>query len=225
MAEFERAKFIGLNVGGQVYFTTLSTLQGDIYSRLGRMFTGNFNTRCAKDKDGNFLIDADGPLFRYVIGFMRHGRLDLPEDFKDHNLLESEAVFYQNWRLTEAVVKNRPDFDPKRIYIIVDGKCFSESGSTLMGNKMFAQSLVGRRVHYSLERDKTCNLITVMGGNADSFRYLWQFIQDGSFKVPGEYEPDADALEELKKEASGYNFGVDELTAKIDEELDGIYSQ
>lgn len=55
---------VNLNVGGYVYSTSLSTLQRYPDSMLGAMFCGDVPT--VRDTRGNYFIDRDGPLFRYV---------------------------------------------------------------------------------------------------------------------------------------------------------------
>ena len=85
---------VTINVGGVVYTTTRSTLSKHADSMLGAMFNGQFvPTAC--DQQGNYFIDRDGYMFRHVLNFLRTGRLCLPQGFKDYDLLEAEADFYQ----------------------------------------------------------------------------------------------------------------------------------
>jgi len=93
---------ITLNVGGVLYTTTRSTLTQFGESMLGAMFSGRYRVT-ALDRDGNPFVDRDGPTFRHVLNFMRTGRLTLPGDFKDYEMLEDEADFYQIEALAEAV--------------------------------------------------------------------------------------------------------------------------
>lgn len=48
----------------------------------------------------HYFIDRDGKAFRYVLNFMRTGRLSLPVNFDDFETLLEEARYYQ---LTEMV--------------------------------------------------------------------------------------------------------------------------
>ncbi|XP_036404809.1 BTB/POZ domain-containing protein KCTD21-like [Megalops cyprinoides] len=84
---------VSLNVGGEVYTTTLDTLTRCRDSMLGAMFTGQIPL--LRDKRGNFFIDRDGKVFRYILNYLRSNSLDLPDDFKEMALLKREADFFQ----------------------------------------------------------------------------------------------------------------------------------
>ncbi len=43
----------------------------------------------------HYFIDRDGKSFRYVLNFMRTGKLVLPERFDDHEALLEEAKYYE----------------------------------------------------------------------------------------------------------------------------------
>ena len=92
---------INLNVGGQIYTTSLATLTKYSESMLGAMFSGRFAAQ--KDSNGNYFIDRDGALFRYILGFLRNGELQVPENFHEFGLLLKEAEFFQIPALTDAV--------------------------------------------------------------------------------------------------------------------------
>ena len=96
---------INLNVGGQIYTTSLATLTKYSESMLGAMFSGRFAAQ--KDSNGNYFIDRDGALFRYILGFLRNGQLHVPENFHEFGLLLKEAEFFQIPALTAAVNKQQ----------------------------------------------------------------------------------------------------------------------
>lgn len=42
----------------------------------------------------HYFIDRDGQMFRHILNFVRNGRLLLPDDFSDVELLLEEAKYY-----------------------------------------------------------------------------------------------------------------------------------
>jgi len=86
-------ELIRLNVGGERYTTTRATLTRYPQSMLGAMFSGAMATSI--DEHGCFFIDRDGSMFSHVLNFLRSGRLSLPADFHQLDLLAIEADFYQ----------------------------------------------------------------------------------------------------------------------------------
>ncbi|XP_067852327.1 BTB/POZ domain-containing protein KCTD16-like isoform X2 [Heptranchias perlo] len=89
---------VELNVGGQVYFTRLSTLTSLPNSVLGKMFSHKRNSGgpdLARDNRGRFFIDRDGFLFRYILDYLRDRAVVLPELFPEKMRLRREAEFFQ----------------------------------------------------------------------------------------------------------------------------------
>ena len=89
-----------------MYTTTRSTLTKYPDSMLGAMFGGQF-IPTASDNQGNYFIDRDGYMFRHILNFLRTARLCLPQGFKDFDLLEAEADFYQIPSLIVAIKEMR----------------------------------------------------------------------------------------------------------------------
>lgn len=92
---------VSLNVGGEIYTTTLDTLTRCRDSMLGAMFTGQIPV--VKDDRGNVFIDRDGKVFRHILNFLRSSSLDLPESFSELALLRREADFFQIHPLLEEI--------------------------------------------------------------------------------------------------------------------------
>ena len=84
---------ISLNVGGTIYTASLATLTRYSKSMLAAMFSGRMPI--VTDADGNYFIDRDGLLFRYVLNFLRSGQLDLPKGFAELEQLKQEVDYYQ----------------------------------------------------------------------------------------------------------------------------------
>ena len=69
------------------------------------MFSGRFDTK--PGEDGSYFIDRDGTHFRYILNYLRTGKLLLPEDKVVRKELLTEAEFYQIEGILNAM-KARP---------------------------------------------------------------------------------------------------------------------
>jgi len=90
---------VHIDVGGCIYTSSLETLTKFSDSLLSKMFNGTIPIVLDTLKQ-HYFIDRDGKAFRYVLNFMRTGRLSLPVNFDDFETLLEEARYYQ---LTEMV--------------------------------------------------------------------------------------------------------------------------
>ncbi|XP_052237969.1 BTB/POZ domain-containing protein KCTD7-like [Dreissena polymorpha] len=68
---------VDLNVGGTHFTTTLSTLTKYPDSMLAAMFSGRHVIN--KDKDGRYVIDCDGTVFKHILEFLCFGTLPTGE--------------------------------------------------------------------------------------------------------------------------------------------------
>lgn len=89
---------ISLNVGGQWYATTWSTLNRFDSEALQQMLRN-------PDKDGNFFLDRDGKMFQYILGFLRNEMLCLPSDFSEFDSLTTEVNFFNISDLSQCLEK------------------------------------------------------------------------------------------------------------------------
>eukprot|EP00494_Astrolonche_serrata_P026155 UN26416 len=74
---------IRLNVGGQLFVTTLETLQKDKDSKLSLLFSGDSDEVMKIDKDTYFL-DEKPEIFDYILEFLRNGKLEASDDSVPH---------------------------------------------------------------------------------------------------------------------------------------------
>ena len=102
-------EIVRLNVGGTKYITTKSTLRKYPQSMLGTMFMGN--VPLSTDKDGYYFIDRCGHIFQYILQFLRCGKLVLPKNFNELQLLETEADFFQIEDLISALQHHKTEVD------------------------------------------------------------------------------------------------------------------
>lgn len=95
---------VKLNVGGHHYTTSVQTLTKDPDSMLAAMFSGRFELK--PFEDGAFFIDRDGTHFRYILNYLRTGKLNLPKDPTLVKELLEEAEFYQIQGIIDELVPN-----------------------------------------------------------------------------------------------------------------------
>ena len=107
MESMQLSTKVNLNVGGQHFTTTAQTLTKDPDSMLiGAMFSGRFPMK--PSEDGTFFIDRDRTYFRYILNYLRDGKLSLPEGATVIEEIEAEAEFYQIQGILEELEKPRP---------------------------------------------------------------------------------------------------------------------
>ena len=187
---------IGLSVGGKHYQTKRSTLERYQGSFFPRLLQGNAPS--TKNEEGHFLIDRDGEIFRYVLNFLRCGRLVLPDGFQEYELLKCEAEFFELEELKKAIQEQTRG----AIGLRVGGKTFrmtTEEGLREQGS-FLAKVMSGK---IALPRDSLGNF--VVDRDASMFRLVLRYLQDGGIfiSIP------SGALDLLKKE--GEYFGLEML--------------
>ncbi|XP_022777972.1 BTB/POZ domain-containing protein KCTD6-like [Stylophora pistillata] len=97
---------IQLNVGGHRFTTSLQTLTKDPNSMLAAMFSGKFEMK--PSDDGAFFIDRDGTHFRFILNYLRTGKLTLPVGATFLDELAEEAEFYQIQGILDELASKAP---------------------------------------------------------------------------------------------------------------------
>ncbi|KAL9954735.1 hypothetical protein ACROYT_G042308 [Oculina patagonica] len=97
---------VNLNVGGHLFKTSVQTLTKDPNSMLAAMFSGRFEMKPCED--GSFFIDRDGTHFRFILNYLRTGKLTLPEGASFLKELEEEAEFYQIQGIIDELKPSKP---------------------------------------------------------------------------------------------------------------------
>ena len=97
---------IQLNVGGHRFTTSLHTPTKDPNSMVAAMFSGKFEMKPCED--GAFFIDRDGTHFRFILNYLRNGKLTLPEGATFLKELADEAEFYQIQGILEELKPKAP---------------------------------------------------------------------------------------------------------------------
>ena len=79
---------------------------------LAAMFSGRFSMK--PSQDGAFFIDRDGTYFRYILNYLRDGKLSLPEGATFLEEIEAEAEFYQIQGILDELGHPRPATRPNQ---------------------------------------------------------------------------------------------------------------
>ena len=101
---------VHINVGGELYTSSLETLTRYPNSKLSKLFNGEIPIVLDTIKH-HYFIDRDGKLFRYVLNFMRTERVMLSADFDEYESLLDEAKFFQ----LESMIKQIEDMMSQRL--------------------------------------------------------------------------------------------------------------
>lgn len=96
------SEIVNLNVGGHLYTTMKSTLKK--YQPLALRYILD-----SCDRDGNVVVDRDGRMFEYILGFLRTDKLCLPDDFSDFDSLTTEVDFFDIPQLTSCLNKAKDE--------------------------------------------------------------------------------------------------------------------
>ncbi|XP_020557839.1 uncharacterized protein LOC101156882 isoform X2 [Oryzias latipes] len=72
---------VHIDVGGHMYTSSLAMLTRYPDSRIARLFNGTEPLVLDSLKQ-HYFIDRDGPMFRYILNFLRTSKLLVPEDFR-----------------------------------------------------------------------------------------------------------------------------------------------
>ncbi|KNC25835.1 hypothetical protein FF38_08136 [Lucilia cuprina] len=147
-------QWVKLNVGGQYFLTTKTTLSRDPNSFLSRLIQEDCDLISDRDETGAYLIDRDPKYFAPVLNYLRHGKLVL-DGVSEEGVLE-EAEFYNVTQLITLVKEcitnrdQRPQADKKRVYRVLQCREqeLTQMISTLSDGWRFEQLIsVGPQYH------------------------------------------------------------------------------
>ncbi|KAI7888834.1 uncharacterized protein EV154DRAFT_516348 [Mucor mucedo] len=107
---------IRLNVGGQFFETSLTTLRKDPRSKLAQMFSPDSNVK--PEADNSYFIDRDSTYFRLVLNYLRDLKIPagIVEDPKIMDELMQEARFYELNDLLRLKWENLPVITQEQLY-------------------------------------------------------------------------------------------------------------
>jgi len=118
-------KYVKLNVGGALYYTTLGTLTKRADSMLRAMFSGRLEV--LTDHNGWVLIDRCGKHFGRILNYLRDGTVEMPEGKGELKELLTECKFYCLEELCveveEELKKKGDELEPRcRITLVTSQK-------------------------------------------------------------------------------------------------------
>ncbi|XP_033118788.1 BTB/POZ domain-containing adapter for CUL3-mediated RhoA degradation protein 3-like [Anneissia japonica] len=93
------SKYVKLNVGGSLHYTTIDTLTKED-NMLRAMFSGRMEV--LTDSEGWILIDRSGKHFGVILNYLRDGQAPMPESTREIEELLCEAKYY----LVQGLVEN-----------------------------------------------------------------------------------------------------------------------
>ncbi|XP_036833319.1 BTB/POZ domain-containing adapter for CUL3-mediated RhoA degradation protein 3 isoform X2 [Oncorhynchus mykiss] len=106
------SKYVKLNVGGVLYYTTMQTLTKQD-TMLKAMFSGRMEV--LTDSEGWILIDRCGKHFGTILNYLRDGAVPLPEIRREVEELLAEAKYYLVQGLADechAALENKDMYEP-----------------------------------------------------------------------------------------------------------------
>ena len=176
---------VKLNVGGHYFTTSRQTLTRDPNSMLAAMFSGKFEME--PRGDGAFFIDRDGTHFRFILNYLRTGKLTLPDGATFLKELAEEAEFYQ----IQGILHELKSISSVKLN--VGGHYFTTTLHTLTKdpNSRLAAMFSGEHAENStlfLDRD------------GQHFRFILNYLRNGELVLPD----DAKFVKELETEAQFY---------------------
>lgn len=113
-----KSEWVRLNVGGQLFLTTRTTLCRDPKSFFSRLCKEDNNLASDKDETGAFLIDRDPTYFGPILNFLRHSKLVIDKNLAEEGILE-EAEFYN---ITDLIQLIRERICQRDDYPLSEGK-------------------------------------------------------------------------------------------------------
>lgn len=165
---------VRLNVGGHLFTTTKSTLTRFPTVALDHILRN-------LDKEGNVFVDRDGRMFQYILGFLRTGKLCLPDDFSEFDSLTTEVKAYGIRNLSELL----EDMKRKKMFVksieILETIKKGRVKTTLKGKKEDLMPLLsknlGKRDRRKLEGEEDSSFVEQTFKDPNARLHLAEFFR------------------------------------------------
>uniref|UniRef100_A0A2I3T2V3 BTB/POZ domain-containing protein KCTD7 n=1 Tax=Pan troglodytes TaxID=9598 RepID=A0A2I3T2V3_PANTR len=163
------SKYVKLNVGGALYYSTMQTLTN------GRM-------EVLTDSEGWILIDRCGKHFGTILNYLRDGAVPLPESRREIEELLAEAKYYLVQGLVEecqAALQNKDTYEPFcKVPVITSSK--EEQKLIATSNKPAVKLLYNRSNNkYSYTSNSDDNMVLFIKNFIGDEIYCWSFYGQG----------------------------------------------
>ena len=191
---------VKLNVGGHYFTTSLQTLTKDPNSMLAAMFSGKFEME--PRGDGAFFIDRDGTHFRFILNYLRTGKLTLPDGATFLKELAEEAEFYQIQGILDELKSI------SSVKLNVGGHYFTTTLQTLTKDR-------NSRLAAMFSGEHAENGTLFLDRDGKHFRFILNYLRNGELVLPD----GATFVEELLTEAEFYQIKGIQMKLSIRSEI------
>ncbi|XP_028409764.1 uncharacterized protein LOC114532454 [Dendronephthya gigantea] len=189
---------IHMNVGGQKFTTTRSTLCQIEDSLLASMFSGRWENSVLRDQDGAVFFDYNPKYFDFILAYLRAKTMATPENPAALPEVPDDQV--KNFRSLVGYLGLTEEFFPVKtlltdqfndrspeITLEGNGKVAVHDSSFaykyVVGSKTYQQGVVSFKLNLESFKDNHWFMIGILNGNVD----VTQSVNTESFKLEGCY--------------------------------------
>jgi hypothetical protein len=145
-----------LNVGGEIYTTTLSTLSSKIHTQetlFSIMFKEKYDKMVSRDLNGNIFIDRDGKHFGIILNYLRNNGDETKTAFPFQNSfiidqLISEAEYFQLHHLKEFLTTRGIVFNKEMKAKVLNSKGFLVTTKPQIKHIEFLSEEAAKKLYY-----------------------------------------------------------------------------
>ena len=147
---------IKLNVGGVIYYTTLTTLTSCPGSSLSKMFGSSESAfiPSSKDESGAYIIDSSPTVFECVLDWCRYRKLVITNSKLDWESLEAVADYFLLEDMKKAIVERKE----------AESEIAREKRDTM---KKISVALQNIEHHIEKQTEETCDELFKINRNLD----------------------------------------------------------
>jgi hypothetical protein len=219
----ENNEILELNVGGEIFSTTVETLRASHRedNHFFRTLVVKLETNeipITKDKQGRVFIDRNPSYFNYILDYLRDGMIQFGLSEKELNGVLQEATFYSLTGLRDLIMKQLVLNKPPQLlwgyakYRVAsyDGLCLS---TTLSGcdefKTLFRQHKLYEHQVIQIAEENNWRLVSMSAIKSTSYQHVVRMVFKKFL-----YEQDNKSV--ATEENSGYNDDITFIFSDID---------